>query len=187
MTPPLDHARPEHRPLLAALFAAHALAARRESASTVALINNLTASGSYPAAITSAILTIGGMHAPLALCAEILTAPDPSAHVAEILADGGIVPGWGSSFTQEPEEWTAVHTALHALRPDLTATIEAITAKLTDAGKPLLPNAAIYTAACALTLQIPAPIAAWLFIQSRLPVWTEIARHHLCEPAPTVP
>jgi len=166
---------PEQK-LLDALFAAHTKAACRENCSTVAVLNSWTGAGSYTAAIASALLTLGGAHAPVAEIMRFLGQKDPEDRALFRLATGDKVPGWGSDFVKgKPDpDWAEVDAALEKVAPGLNESIRAVTTVLHEHGKVIFPNPGAYTAATALALGIPESVAPWLFVQGRLGAWTKI-------------
>lgn len=163
--------------LLAALTLAHEQSATRGNISGVTVENAVVGSGSYVQAIAAGILTLGGMHAPLAATMAMLRVANPPAAVQEIIRQGVKVPGWGNSFVRggKDELWQPVEAALEKTAPVWMRAIERVTHELHKAGKNIFPNPSAYNAAVALAVQMPPEIAPFLFIQARLPAWTQIA------------
>ncbi len=171
----------EEDTLLKLVLEAHFASADRNNISSDAVRASAFGSGDYTKAIASALLTLGGIHAPLELTYEMLMTDRPADAATHLLASGKLVPGWGNSFERGHDdplwlnviEWFQDHRpAFYALR------IEAVTKALALYGKNVFPNPSAFTAATAIVLQIPQPIAAFLFVAGRLPAWTNIFLNH---------
>jgi citrate synthase len=162
----------DEQKLLAALFEAHDSVALRENASATVLQIAAAASGRYMNGIIAALATLGKTHGPIEAVHALLSAEAPSEIAKVILDRSGKVPGWGNSFVKnDPDPDFQEIAAL--LLPPLSERITAVTQTLHDAGKPIYPNPACYTAAVAITLGCKASIAPYLFLQARLQAWTE--------------
>ena len=161
--------------LLRAVFAAHAVSARRENISTFVLQNAARGSGSYTQALAAALNSLGGPHAPVAAVMEFLDPPS-QAMVEKYLEEGRKVPGWGNSFVkgQPDASWYWVDTILGEEWPELARRMRQVTQRLHAAGKIIFPNPGGYTGAAALALGLPKAVAPWLFVAGRLEAWTEI-------------
>lgn len=160
---------PSEQELLRLTFAAHDKSARRNNCSSAAVANAYKGSGSYAAAVASALLTLGAVHAPIEKIMGFLATPDPAAMVGVLPR----IPGWGNDFVKgEPDsDWAEVDRALPS---KLQEKLASVTDRLHQKGKRLFPNPGCYTAAVALTLGIPASVAPWIFVQGRLGAWSEI-------------
>ena len=82
--------------------AGHSRSAARENLSTQAVINSWVGSRDYTKALTGALSTLGGVHAPIVETAEFLQAArmaeDLPALIDSYLTSGKKIPGWGNSF-----------------------------------------------------------------------------------------
>lgn len=151
-----------------ALFKAHHEAVFRDNISSVTVINAMIGSGSYIQAIASAILTLGGLHAPIAQTMRVLS----GAALPER------IPGWGGSFQKDgPDPLFAPVVAL--LPAQMNRRIDEITGVLHARGKKIWPNPSAYTAAVALVLGIREELAPYLLIKGRLAGWTQLCAKQL--------
>jgi citrate synthase len=157
--------------LLQLTLDAHAASAQRDNISSVVLVNTAIGSGELTKALSAALATLGGAHAPLEQTHAVLTL-EPLGH------NGGEhpIPGWGNSFVKGAPDpiWKDVDAQLGEVAPEVYTSIVRITSQLHDAGKLVWPNPSAYTAAVGIALGLPAPLLSWLFIQGRLAVWTLI-------------
>jgi citrate synthase len=163
--------------LLFRVHEAHADSARRDNISSVMLRSAYAGSGSFTGAIAGALLTLGGMHAPLEQTVELLERERPELEAWQMLERGEFVPGWGNSFhrgTPDPI-WTGVDACLREHFKPLAARLDAVSQMMLNKrkGLVLLPNASAFTAAAAIAVGIPARAAAWLFISGRLDAWAK--------------
>lgn len=163
--------------LLDALNTAHEQSALRHNFSHDALILASLGSGSYVQAITAAIMTIGGTHAPLLDTYRVLSVPaeDVSTSVQAFVKAGVKVPGWGNGFIKDVADpiWGEVDALLRESDAALMKKVDLITEALHAAGKRIYPNPSCYTAAAALVLGMPRDAIPFLFISGRLPAWTK--------------
>lgn len=162
--------------LLAAVLEAHALSARRPNISRGSLLNCAAGSGDYCKSLASAILTLGGAHAPIVDTIQFIGSKRPAGLVPGILDSGKRVPGWGNSFEKGHHDpaWDTVRELIQQCDLNLSIEIEAVTEALHKAGKDIYPNPSTFTAATALILRIPTPLAPWIFIRGRLDAWTQM-------------
>lgn len=162
--------------LLHLVLTAHAESAFRGNISSNAVAACSAGNGTWANSIASGLLTLGGAHAPLELSYEILESSNSLQCVKLMFEDGLRIPGWGNSFHKgEPDPiWENVDRWLANHRSDLYTKIEEITQFLQAAGKNIMPNPSIYTAAAAIALGIPANCAGFLFLQGRLLSWTQV-------------
>lgn len=168
--------------LVEALEIAHRKSAMRGNASSVALKLSAGGSGSFEMALASAILTLGGNHAPILKIYKLLELPIDELlnEVEERLNNKEIVEGFGNSFfkNRPDPDWEPVRE--HLLKfEELSIKVTQVTALLHQYGKILYPNAGMYTAAAAIAIEIPASVASFLLIQARLPVWASMASKEL--------
>lgn len=162
--------------LLLCLNAAHEASALRRNLSHEALILATVGSGSYIQAITAALMTLGGAHAPLVETCLLLQADHPENWVASAVPCGARVPGWGNGFVKDGPDplWAELD---QMLRDEGSAyymgKVDAVTAALHALGKMIYPNPSCYTAIVALTLGLPPSASPYLFVAARLPKWTQ--------------
>lgn len=164
--------------LLDALEIAHRKAAMRGNASTVALKNAAGGSGSLECAFASALLTLGGRHAPISKIYRLLDQPISKLVeiVEERICNHDRIEGWGNSFVKgKPDpDWADVEKEL-AHFCEISNKLNAVTALFGTYGKMVYPNPGAYTAAAAIIVGIPAEISSYLLISARLPVWADLA------------
>ena len=167
--------------LLAVLAEAHEASTGRDNLSSHAVALAAAGSGSYTCAISAALLTLGGPHGPIAQTHGLLASAMPGVHASAMLRSRQRVPGWGNGFVKgRPDPlWRGVDAHLALYFPAIHATIHTVTQTLHAAGIPIFPNPACYTAAAAIATGLPGPLAAYLFVSSRLPAWSKIAASHL--------
>lgn len=163
--------------LLSLLFKAHDASAYRPNVSSEIVVSSCIGSGEYLKAIPAAMLTLGGLHGPIIQTVSLLESTHAPEIARSILLQGKKVPGWGSSFANAQKDpiWSEFENALRLNARDLFFRIERVTDELILTGKNVYPNPACYTAAAAIVLGIPAPVAPWLFLQGRLAAWTRLA------------
>lgn len=159
-----------------AVLEAHYLSSRRDNLSSMCLRGAYAGSGDYVKALTGALSTLGGTHAPLESTHSLLTASDPVAAAERYLNAGLRVPGWGNSFIKGRKDdlWLGVDQALASDFQAISKRIEEVTGLLHRSGKSLFPNPSAYTAATAIALGLAGQFAAYLFVVGRLRGWTEI-------------
>lgn len=163
--------------LVHALFKAHNRSCFRPNVSSETVLSSAAGSGNLTTAIAAALLTTGYRHAPIYETVMFLSLDDP-AKVAETIVEGGKkVPGWGGDFqrTRPDPVWAGVDAAVLDFNPSLHAKICAVTAALGKRGKNIFPNPSAYTAAVAITLQMPPQAAVYLFIVGRIDGWCQLA------------
>lgn len=168
---------------MVAVFAAHNASCDRPNVSSTAVVNAAVGSGDYTKAMATAILSIGGLHAPLAETINLLKMDDPAAGVRKCLENGWRVPGWGNSFEKgHPDPLWADFEKLLFADAGWNIKFNAITKTLHDAGKDIYPNPSAYTAACAISIGLPDNLAPYLFIAGRLSAWTAMVGNCLNAP-----
>lgn len=158
------------------LGSAHvAAASAHPNASSVAISIATAASGDFGKAMTAALATLGGRHAPVVQARGVLYGW-PESQLRDAISAGGIIPGFGHSFVKDSvaPEFTALHTHLkahyleHAQRLDQVASwIEELR------GKRLYANAAGLTACVAELVGFPRGAELALFVGARLPAWVQ--------------
>lgn len=164
------------RALWQAVERAHSACVWRDNTSSVAVLQAATGSGDYTKAVAAALMTLGGRHAPIEQSMGILVMADSVKAAHSFLAAGLKVPGWGNSFIKggPDKSWDEVDKLLAKHFERIHSKIVAVTTYLHERGKKVFPNPSIYTAALALILKVPAPMAPWLFVRARLDAWTEL-------------
>jgi citrate synthase len=167
--------------LLFALGQAHHQSVFRENASSLAVMNTADAARDLGKAIAAAILTTGARHAPIEATMQFLQQPYPAHLVFHTLAENRKIPGWGGNFQKNQIDplWAEVDALVREHSPELRAKLDAVTARLAEFGKPVLPNPSAYTACVAIILEMPPKLAPYLFIAGRLSGWAEIAAPYL--------
>ena len=161
--------------LYEAVLDAHACSALRGNISHQALSLAALGSGQYFQSIVAALMTLGGLHAPLAQTYAFLSTPSPADHAEMFLANGLRVPGWGNAFVKGREDplWDRCREQIMEQDPGLGQKIEMVTSVLHAHGKRLYPNPSCYTAAAGMILGYDAASVGYLFLQGRLRMWTE--------------
>lgn len=160
--------------LLGALHAAHDASALRNNLSHEALVLAATGSGNYVQSIAAAMMTLGGLHAPVVAICAVLQMPFTQEQVTQLVQQGGKMPGWGNSFLkgQPDPAWGEVDAILRELNLSLMQKMDDITAWLHAAGKRVYPNPGGYTAAAALTMGMQPEASPYLVVSGRLAAWT---------------
>lgn len=161
--------------MLSALNAAHEASALRGNPSHEALKLATVGSGSYVQAIAAALMTLGGLHAPLAATCALLRTGNPLERAKTLLAEKKRVPGWGNGFVKDRADpiWEPVDRVLREYAPESMREVDAITQHLHETGKRLYPNPSCYTAVVAIALRIPDEASPYLFVSARLNAWSE--------------
>ena len=161
------------RDLLSKCLDAHAASVARENISTTVLFAAAKGSGDYTKALTAALATLGGMHAPIAETYDLLQHPEKS---AELLDAGKMVPGWGHSFVKGGIDpiWEPLAILLRNVYPNIYRAIDEVTVQLHCLQKFIHPNPSCFTAATGMALRMPKEVVPWLFIHGRLSRWSEI-------------
>jgi len=151
------------------LLAAHAKAAMRDSASTVALKIAFKGSGDFGKAVCAALSTFGLAHGPVEAAQRLIFGVYPMDEFHAILRRGKKAPGWGCSFVKgKPDPLWA------DLAPYFDDRLSSITTALHAQGKMVYPNAAAYTACVANENLIPPETALGLVIKGRIRTWMDI-------------
>lgn len=179
MSSPFWRAAPfsdEEYDLLCKVKQAHYDSSFRNSLSKQCVEMAALGSGDYVKSITAGLMTLGGLHAPLAPTMEFLALHRPADLVEEIVQAKERVPGWGNSFIKGMPDasWHEVDVHIGLYWPEMYENIIAVTEALEKQGYHLFPNPACYTAATALIIKMPASISPIMFISGRLAAWSEI-------------
>lgn len=148
----------------------------RENASNVAAVHSAIASFSMTAALASAVLSTGGLHAPV-LQARVLLFRQP---VPRELPEGRI-PGFGNSFFRDriDPSWDKVVGILSKSYLAIWNMIQNWSDLLKASGRILFPNAAAFTAAVAELVHWPVGQELIMVIQPRITVWAALAASEL--------
>lgn len=161
------------------VMAAHSRSAFRDNASTSALKISSSSTGSLSRALTAALSTLGGRHAPLTQTYDLLSSEDSLEKASILLNSGQKIPGWGNSFHKSKDPvWIEVDCLLEKQFPEKSAKIDAISSLLQDSGKFVFPNPSCYTAMTAIILGMPKQDSEYLFIAGRLYSWVELFHVH---------
>jgi hypothetical protein len=135
-----------------------------------------------PESMAAALLTLGNAHAPITQACRLWNLPHVQfcEQVCVLYGAGQKIPGWGSSFAPLGEADSmlaffdeAFPPSLLKKRDDMTGQVQAIVAR------PIMPNAALYTAMFADLLAMSPEEAPRLAILGRANVWTDIWKDHL--------
>lgn len=160
--------------LLTALWDAHQAVAMRGNASGSAFTMAYQGSGDYTKALSGALATLGGKHAPIMFTMQILRSPTSALDMSMCAVDGTKIGGWGNSLVRgrNDPDFLRVRDHLENINQELVERIDAITGALHARGKHIYPNPSCWTAAVAITVGLPAELSPYLFIAARLPVWS---------------
>lgn len=164
-TEPLSEKEAE---LVDAMFYAHSKSVARGNVSSETFFQVASGSWQYCNALAAAILSVGGMHAPLADTIDVLSSEKPAIY-ASVLDK---VPGWGNSFEKRVPDvmWLEVAALIKHGWPDMHQKLEEVTQYLKT--KELFPNPSAYTSAVAIIIGLPKSIAPMLFVMGRLEAWS---------------
>lgn len=157
---------------------AHAKSAVRDNISTSVLQQVAAGSFDYGKSVAAAILTTGGMHAPLMDSYGVLMTDISQVEKA---AEVSRIPGWGNSFEKgKPDPiWSPVETFLREHFTNISDKIDAVTQMLQGKGRDVYPNPSVMTAAVGMALQMPPQVLTWFFIAGRLTTWSALYLHQL--------
>ncbi|HET9396034.1 MAG TPA: hypothetical protein VFO36_08255, partial [Nitrospiraceae bacterium] len=109
---------------------AHAKSVLRDNISSNVVLNVAMGSGQMTNAIAAAIMSIGGVHAPLAATISALTTDASTEAWQAAIADGMRVPGWGNSFCKVDALWTDVEAFQREHWPSLWKRTDRLTTLL---------------------------------------------------------
>ena len=161
--------------LVTVVYRAHSESACRGNISHKALQLAAVGSGDYLKSICAALMTLGGVHAPLLATYDLLSSLHIVEDVEMMMSEGKRVPGWGNAFVKGSQDpiWQPVHNLLCDINPELVNQIDAVTSYLHRLGKKIFPNPSCYTAATAILIEMPRDITPSLLLNGRLPAWTD--------------
>ena len=172
--------------LLTKLSDAHARAAfeNKGNVSTTAALIAYDGSRSIAQSIAAAILTIGGKHAPVIICRNLVAGWEAHNDQARMqlegmIRSGSLIPGLGNSFFKDsidPSFQDVYDSYVKLAGPDnaidrIVSASNHILSELKGKEVKLYPNAALITAAIAHHLNMPPFYEIQIFIESRMPVW----------------
>ncbi len=131
----------------------------------------------FPEAVASAVLTLGGVHAPVTQARHVIFNMEND-DIVEAVASGMVIPGFGNAFHKDGIDpaWVDFEKALKEEEPDFAKRIDAVAdivnkAKGTNTTNQLFPNPAAYTAAVAELLGMPEGTEVSLLVNARMRAW----------------
>ena len=160
----------EQQELLGATLQAHYACTFRDNPSTLAFQLAFEGSSSFSQAVSAALCSFGGGHAPLLQTYELLASESPNFQAMAMLDRGEKVPGWGTSFKND-DSWNRVQSIISRDFPQWSEVLSSVTKVLNDNGKPIQPNPSAYTVVTALVIGLPKEMVSWIIIQGRLGAW----------------
>lgn len=135
-------------------------------------------------ALSAAILSIGGKHAPVTQCRNLIAAWDRDNNsvrneLTAIIQSGNKVPGLGNSFFKDSIDpsFQAVYECYvqHAGKDNpidrIVGACNYVLSEVKGKEVKLYPNAALITAAVSQYLNMPIFYEISIFIEARMPVW----------------
>lgn len=136
------------------------------------LINTFAGSGNYEKSIASAMLALGGTHAPITETIEFMNQNNPE----ELVAIGVRIPGFGNSFEKgHPDPvWEPVGEILKESFTVLHDKLMRIQSALHLTGKIIFPNASAFTACAVIATGFPSKLSHYFVVKGRLDAWTAI-------------
>lgn len=158
--------------MISELLAVHNQLAKRDNLSTTVIVNMALAEKDFASSVAAALLTLGGLHAPLTK-AYIVLKGGPKINIKRSLKENLLIPGWGSGFVKGSPDpmFEKIDAMLLDASPVLHKRIQSITTLFHDAGKQLYPNAACYTAAFCIFSDYPIHAAAAWLLKGRIDSW----------------
>ena len=166
----------DHRErLMGVLMRAHFVAATENNNVSSAVVKQVAAVGkTFPEAIAAALLTLGGVHAPVTQARHILfEAEDEDIRV--LLQQGNKIPGYGNSFFKGAIDpaWNEMDATLLQCYPAIYERLYRISDIITqEKNVRIFPNAAAYTAIAAQLMEVAWHTEMALVIMGRMPAWT---------------
>lgn len=167
--------------LYQAVLEAHGASATRSNISHEVLKLAMIGSGSYMQAIAAALMSLGGMHAPLAQTYDLLHRFNTLDVARSLYENGQMIPGWGNAFVKGAPDplWAEADRYLRVLVPGTMERMDEVTAFLHQKGKHIYPNPSCWTAAAGIALGFDRQTTGYLFVQGRLPAWTRVIQEIL--------
>lgn len=140
------------------------------NASNMAVRNSAAASMSLVNSIASAMLSTGGLHAPVIQARRVIFNTHPSFDPTHI------VPGFGNSFYKDKVDpaWDNVLEIIECSFEREASKIQSWSEILKENGKVLYPNAACLTAAAAEIVEWPHGLEPLLVVEPRIAMWAHI-------------
>ena len=160
--------------LLQAVFDAHDRAARNnQNASSGAAMNAFIGSGILANGIASAVMTLGHRHGPITEARLVYEEIDEWALKTGVENQARIA-GFGNSFFKDRIDpaWNEVAEIIERQFPNANARIKQLRTWLSECGKNLFPNAAMYTAVACSELEMVHGSEAAIFVIARTAAWT---------------
>jgi citrate synthase len=163
--------------LLGLVLEAHNRAALdNPNASSGACVNAVAGTGRVENGIASAILTLGPTHGPVQDARYVYEMFEPE-HIRMYIDNGRKVPGFGNSFFRDGIDpaWKPVDQFIREHFKRIALRIDGLTKAMSESGKTLHPNAALYTAAVCSEIGVQKGAEAALFIIARIPAWVHLS------------
>lgn len=163
----------------------HQQACQRDNSSTLILESAFESNASdLIKAITAALMTIGGKHAPIKYTYMlfkklplILADENHEENLKEMLDQYEIIPGFGNSFHKDTPDPMLAELDMLLVKsfPEWDTIIKAVQVYLSKhRGLKLYPNLATYTAIYAILNSKGISFCEKILIESRIPVWINI-------------
>jgi citrate synthase len=162
--------------LLDLLIAAHAKTAiDNANASSAACVNAGAVTGKLTNGLASAILCLGGHHAPI-MEARIVYRQWTKEQIKEALLWNKLIPGFGNAFYKDSIDpaWQGVDDFLYAEYPQEYARIRELRDWMRGQNVNLFPNAALYSAVSCDIMECVWGAEISILILARLPMWTTL-------------
>lgn len=160
---------------------AHQVSALQGNISGQVIAMAAAGSSDYFKTLASAILTLGGLHAPITQSFRFLNNEDPSLYVPGMVEKKIMVPGWGNNIEKggPVSKWAEVDDCLRQFFVEIHDKMCRVTKAFHALGKMIYPNPSAYTGAAAIVLGIPELVSGYLLIAGRLAAWTYFANQFL--------
>lgn len=158
------------------LMEAHAMTAlSNANASSGACVNAGAVTGKLTNGLASAILCLGGHHAPI-MEARLVYTQWTKEHIKEALMWNKFIPGFGNAFYKDSIDpaWQAVDAYLYTTYPAEYERIRELQRWLQGQDVNLYPNAALYSAVACDIMGCVWGAEVSLLILARLPMWTTL-------------
>jgi citrate synthase len=165
---------PADESLLSLFMQAHAETANANAnASSYACRNASLVTGRLENGLASAIMSLGGHHAPLTEARHVYK-NWVKADVDFAMNNKVFIPGFGNSFFKGSVDpsWQVVDSYLYTWYPEQYARISQLKEWIAQNNRTLYPNAAMYSAVVCEILNVAPGTEVALLILARLPVWT---------------
>lgn len=166
--------------MLAVMEAQSRAAWDMRNVSTLFLVNCAAQRVPFHQAVIGALSTLGGKHGPVAAARRVLY-DEPGAELAERLARGEKIDGFGNSIYQDcvDPNWSQVDGIVEKSFVTERERIRAIARLFEETkGKKLYPNAACFTAIAAHISGVPRGAEDSMFLMSCIPIWAKLYNQH---------